>query len=1339
MAVTANEGPVGPDDCPDLGRLEAAPLAPEVQQHVDGCKICTLVIGVIAERQLADQCERFELMLAARDSLNAAASNLLDRHLAGCEICRGISETLAPFDTDGDHTSLPDIDPKAYTLGIEFGRGGMGRVLEARDLRVGRDVVVKELLGRSPHNAARFEREARVTARLQHPGIVPIYEIGKWPDGTPFYTMRMIDGETLRSAIEKASTLPARLALLPRLIAACEAVAFAHSKQVIHRDLTPSNIMLGSYGETIVIDWGLARDRTTAEDDEVLESDPGDGHSDRLTGLGQAMGTPAYIPPEQAYGRDVDTRADVYSLGAILYQLLAGVPPFRGSAADVLREVRSTPPPSIATAAPGSPPALVSIVERAMQRMPEARFPSALELAEELKRFQTGQLVETHVYSRIELVKRFVRRHRGALVASGLALAILGVVTVFYVRGIIRSDREARETVRELLFEKGRIELLAGDHVRALAYLHEASSQGKTSPELELLLGNAAANLVALQDTLDCRGDDRYLELSHDGTLLGVACHDRARVWRIKADGKILDRPVPVATLEVPGRHGGFDNLTFSRDDKLLATWGAEGIARLWKVEALATPTVVREFRHAQPGKSPDRITFTTFTTDHQRIATTGVDGFAMVWNIETGREERTIDGAAGQLIRPLFGTLTPDDKLVTLTFSGIGAKYDALTGEKLGSFEHGSLVAGGEASPDGKRAVSCGRDGTAKVLDLATKTLVADLEGHTDWVWRCVFDASGTRVLTSSHDGTSKVWQLADVDGRESSASHGARLIATAHHGDLVWIGRFSPDGSRFVTISPGKNMKVWDSSSGALLATYTSRGKDARFLPDNRLAALTGDGRVHLWSAVSTRLAALGPAHRPSLAKATFAATRDAACIVTDGTEGIALWKPSGERLAPQFALHAPIATAAHRVAGIYLDASVDRAETSWGIGVVEPSGASRKLVIETAKDPRLPSELQLSDDGHRIALIWPDREVEIWDLQRGARIATLTTPRRPGDRSRALLDASGTRAVVWLERENPERTQTVIASPLVIWEVASARATQTLGALDARPIGFALGGRRLVVAEKVGSDAPLAAIWDVEANRAVRSQNDVDSAATIDPTGRWVTTIDREREVTVWNAETGAIRSKFGGELLQGVQANGDGTLVVAVAEYGRAVVILSALDGRELARHQIEHDRAQVTTESFRAPPSVVWWTPDSSQIANIARGFATWRATNPHGPAKIAELVRRHVPWRIENGRLEMIRNGRIAGQVTRAGEPVANATVEVQIRRPADISDKPVNWDSMKALTLSRRTVTDASGRFAVDHLSRGDFEYRLTVTSGATTKSQFAEPDAEEIDVSLD
>ena len=206
MPETATTAPAG---CPELAELEAGRLSPATRAHVESCRACQLVVDLVDERsQIAAQksqvtaalaaCARFEPLLAARDDgdeLPAAAAAELDAHLASCAACRLLVASFTPeLDAGDDHVDLPLVETTAYTLGAEVARGGMGRILSARDLRVGRPVAVKELLGRSPALAARFEREARVTARLQHPGIVPIYEIGRWPDGTPFYSMRMVEG-----------------------------------------------------------------------------------------------------------------------------------------------------------------------------------------------------------------------------------------------------------------------------------------------------------------------------------------------------------------------------------------------------------------------------------------------------------------------------------------------------------------------------------------------------------------------------------------------------------------------------------------------------------------------------------------------------------------------------------------------------------------------------------------------------------------------------------------------------------------------------------------------------------------------------------------------------------------------------------------------------------------------------------------------------------------------------------------------------------------------------------------------------------------------------------------
>ena len=230
--------------------------------------------------------------------------------------------------------ALPVLAPgQRYHAGDEIGRGGNARVLRAHDGRLDRHVVIKELLQRDPHAARRFLREARITARLQHPGIVPVHDVGRWPGDVLFYTMKEISGRTLGAALAGARTLADRLALLPALIAAGEAVAYAHSRGVIHRDLKPANVIVGEFGETVVIDWGLAKETGSQDSGEDPPGPPPGSRGAGETLVGTVLGTPTYMPPEQARGEPVDSRADVYALGAILYHLLAGRPPYGGEGA----------------------------------------------------------------------------------------------------------------------------------------------------------------------------------------------------------------------------------------------------------------------------------------------------------------------------------------------------------------------------------------------------------------------------------------------------------------------------------------------------------------------------------------------------------------------------------------------------------------------------------------------------------------------------------------------------------------------------------------------------------------------------------------------------------------------------------------------------------------------------------------------------------------------------------------------------------------------------------------------------------------------------------------------
>ena len=388
---------------------------------------------------------------------------------------------------DGDRSDPGDLaadDPDRYQQVSEHARGGLGRVVRAVDRRLGRTVAVKELLRHDASNEARFLREAMITARLEHPGIVPVHEAGRWPNGDPYYVMKLVEGRTLKELIAEATTLRGRLGLLAHVIAVSDAVGYAHSQGVIHRDLKPSNIIVGAFGETIVVDWGLARDRKreVPEPCDDILSAAGSGVS---TVSGKVVGTPAYMSPEQARGGMVDERSDVYALGAVLYEVLAGAPPHADSSPQaVLDRVIAGPPRPLSMVVPSVPDEIATIVRKAMARDVDARYPNAIALAEDLRRYTTGQLVSAHSYSTWALLRKKLARHRNAAavaILSGILLSAGGVASVRRViaeRNIARAERglaeaalsSAEKRKRELVLLQAET-ALTKDPTAALAWL----------------------------------------------------------------------------------------------------------------------------------------------------------------------------------------------------------------------------------------------------------------------------------------------------------------------------------------------------------------------------------------------------------------------------------------------------------------------------------------------------------------------------------------------------------------------------------------------------------------------------------------------------------------------------------------------------------------------------------------------------------------------------------------------------------------------------------------------------------------------------------------------------
>jgi serine/threonine-protein kinase len=385
---------------------------------------------------------------------------------------------LWPFRAPGESTSWPDADEAVGTVGertasgLRFrvvrphAEGGLGQVSVARDEELNRDVALKEIKPQYADNAAarlRFVTEAEVTGGLEHPGIVPVYGLGCFADGRPFYAMRFVQGDNLQQAIERfhatdwsrhrASERQLALrGLLRRFVDVCNAVAYAHSRGVLHRDIKPANVLLGPYGETLLVDWGLAKVLQPHEGQAV----PTEGFwrpsgAEVVTQAGAVVGTPAYMAPEQAGGGALGPAADVYGLGATLYHLLAGRAPFAAPhVLDILMRVVEGEYRPAREVNPSVPAALSAVCQKAMALLPQDRYRSAKELAAEVDRWLADEPVAACREPWPARLGRWARRHR-PLVASAAALLVTAVVAL--VVGIVAVNREQKRTEKALAAE----------------------------------------------------------------------------------------------------------------------------------------------------------------------------------------------------------------------------------------------------------------------------------------------------------------------------------------------------------------------------------------------------------------------------------------------------------------------------------------------------------------------------------------------------------------------------------------------------------------------------------------------------------------------------------------------------------------------------------------------------------------------------------------------------------------------------------------------------------------------------------------------------------------------
>lgn len=728
--------------------------------------------------------------------------------------------------------ALPIRSRDRYELLGEHAHGGLGRILRARDRDLGRPLAIKEIKSPDGATVERFVREALITASLEHPAIVPVHEAGRWETGEPFFAMKMVSGRTLKEAVRERKTVAERLSLLPNIIAACDAMAYAHARGIIHRDLKASNVLVGEYGETLVIDWGLAKDLGATHDAPVQRGAVHRVHAE-ATIAGDVIGTPAFMPPEQARGEDVDARADVYALGALLYYTLTGRPPHQGKdAAEVLARARTVAPRPIEEAAPKVSRDLATIVRKAMATRPDDRYPTAAELVHDLKRFQTGQMVSSHSYSAAEIILRWIRKNR-ALALATVAFAVLA--TAGGALFVLREQRLRREAETEraradhetlaLLEKRGRDELLEGHPIQAAVYLSDALRRDPGSATLRSLVTQALVPMRAFQrDLVGHEHDITSVAYSPDGDRIVTASTDKtARIWRPRT-GELL--------LTLRGHEKLLDWASWSPDGKLVATAGGDKTVRVWRADT-------GEQIHSFADPNPYRVYYTP-------------DGTTLVVGDQSGE------------IRFL----------------------DAKTGARLATRKvHDNRIQSVAFRPDGKRMLVGAWDRKVTEWDLATREVVLTVKDHDRDVTSVTYSNDGKQFLSVEEDHYLHV-RHADTGARAYTIllPESARFAAST----------FSPDDSEIVTRAHDGAIRVYHASSGALLLSIDAQAFGKLFSsavsPDGDEVVTAGlAGSMHVYRldlARGYRLLDHRDAGRADVHPSIY--TPDGAHVITGGSGG-------------------------------------------------------------------------------------------------------------------------------------------------------------------------------------------------------------------------------------------------------------------------------------------------------------------------------------------------------------------------------------------------------------------------------------------------------------------
>ncbi len=860
------------------------------------------------------------------------------------------SATLPPSaPAAGDPAVKPGAVPGYEVLG-ELGRGGMGVVYKARQVALNRTVALKMVLAGShagPAERQRFKAEAESVARLQHPNIVQVYEVGE-SEGRPFFSLEYVDGGSLADKLAGTPLPPPQAAELVRTLA--RAVQAAHDKGVVHRDLKPANVLLAACGSAEgakpqaafvpkVTDFGLAKHLDSAA---------------QQTQPGAIVGTPSYMAPEQAGGpaREVGPLADVYALGAILYECLTGRPPFLAATTmDTVLQVIADEPVPPRRLQPKVPHDLETICLKCLHKETRRRYASASALADDLHCFLRDEPILARPVGAAERLWRWCRRNpRTALLTAAVLLLLVTVAAGSTVAALLvnrsrHDEREARlasDQARDReaqqrrqaqgLADENRRQLVRSHVANGVRLLHEGDLSGSLlwfHQALDLDDGDPSAHRTRLASVWrQCpkfthlwsqREAVMQVALSADGRRAVTASNDRtARVWDLQTG-----EPVgPVLRHDGPLFSAGF-----SPDGKRVVTGGGalgvNGEVRLW--EAGTDRELLPAIRLG------NAAVYAGFLGDGRRFVTLEVTikgtSIARAWEAATGK---ALESVALEANGPSPWEHLPFLSLASgrvLQVGGTQARvFDVVTGRPVsGPLRCGDRIHFARISPDGERVVTAARDGKLTVWDASTgKEVTAPLDhfrqisgasfgqpgrltvAYRDGVvqtvdivsgkptsapnpvgtagWQVVFSPDGRFVGGLGHDGSARVWP---VDAR-------AAVTPVLRHTASITFAAFSPDGRLFLTACADGTTRAWDLATVGLPRLALWQGflpSEVRFTPDGTRVVAVGPNGVAAWDPRSGRAVA-GPAGNKEILSAWL--SEDGRRVVTGSRQGVAqLWE--------------------------------------------------------------------------------------------------------------------------------------------------------------------------------------------------------------------------------------------------------------------------------------------------------------------------------------------------------------------------------------------------------------------------------------------------------------